>query len=428
MQISEPRTASDPRLALTAILAPLGLTTRAGPGDSLLIVRVDAVMEEPPQTGSLFGVVTERSRQRPVAGATVTLQESGRSTTTDSDGRFLFTDLAASAYAVTVTHPVFAAEMSGEIDVPARQTAMTTIELGIALPATPEELIVAASRYQLTRSASATHTLLTSEDIEYLPDFGDDALRAVNRLPGTTTNGVSARSNVRGGEVGETLVRFDSLRLYEPFHLKEFQSVFSTIDPRVVSSMDVYTGGFPAAFGDRMSSVIDVSSLRAPADRYSEVALSFFNASVLSSGRFDGSAGEWLASIRRSNLDVLYDAFSDQAGQPRYVDGFAKLSYEVNDALRVTGNYLYFADDTTLKDRDLSREAHAKGEDRYLWLRLDHTPNDLVSGTTLIAQTKLTNDRSGFTDQPGVSIGTLEDRSSFEIGSVQSDWAWTPNE
>ena len=428
MQVSEPRTASDPRLALTAILAPLGLTTRAGPGDSLLIVRVDAVMEEPPQTGSLFGVVTERSRQRPVAGATVTLEESGRSTTTDSDGRFLFTDLAANAYAVTVTHPVFAAETSGEIDVPARQTAMTTIELGIALPATPEELIVAASRYQLTRSASATHTLLTSEDIEYLPDFGDDALRAVNRLPGTTTNGVSARSNVRGGEVGETLVRFDSLRLYEPFHLKEFQSVFSTIDPRVVSSMDVYTGGFPAAFGDRMSGVIDVSSLRAPADRYSEVALSFFNASVLSSGRFDGGAGEWLASIRRSNLDVLYDAFSDQAGQPRYVDGFAKLSYEVNDALRVTGNYLYFADDTTLKDRDLSREAHAKGEDRYLWLRLDHTPNDLVSGTTLIAQSKLTNDRSGFTDQPGVSVGTLEDHSSFDIGSVQSDWAWTPNE
>ena len=428
MRVGEPRTATDPRLALTAILEPHDLTTRPGPGDSLLIVRVATIVGEPPQTGSLFGIVSERSRQRPIAGATVTLEGSGRSTMTDSNGRFLFTDLAASAYAVTVTHPVFATETLGEIDVSTRQTAMTTIELGIAPPAALEEIVIAASRYQLARSASSTHTLLSSEDLEYLPDFGDDALRAVSRLPGTTTNGVSARSNVRGGEVGETLVRFDSLRLYEPFHLKEFQSVFSTVDPRVVSSMDVYTGGFPAAFGDRMSSVIDVASVRAPEDRYTEAALSFFNTSVLSAGRFRRGDGEWIASIRRSNLDVLYDAFSDQAGEPRYVDAFAKLSYKINDELRVTGNYLYFADDTSLKDLDLSREAHAEGEDRYLWLRLDHTPNTSVSGATLIAQSRFTNDRNGFTAEPGVSTGTLEDHSSFTIGSVQTDWTWKPSE
>jgi len=327
-----------------------------------------------------------------------------------------------------VGHPVFAVETLDGIEVAPRQTAMTEIELSVALPATLEEITVAASQYQLSRSASATHTLLTSEDIDYLPDFGDDALRAVNRLPGTTTNGVSARTNVRGGEVGETLVRFDSLRLYEPFHLKEFQSIFSTLDPRVVNSMDVYTGGFPAAFGDRMSSVIDVASLRVPEDRYTEVALSFFNTSILSTGRFASGDGEWVASIRRSNLDLLFDAYSDQTGQPGYADAFAKLSYSLNNRLRITGNYLYFVDDTELRDVDLSREAHAEGEDRYLWLRLDHTPNDAVNGTTLIAQSKFTNDRNGFTAEPGVSTGTLEEHNSFTIESVQSDWTWKPNE
>ncbi|MCZ6586291.1 MAG: TonB-dependent receptor [Gammaproteobacteria bacterium] len=428
MRVTEPRTATDPRLWLAEILAPLGLTTRAGPGDSLLIVRADAVVGAPPPSGSLFGVVSEQIGQRLIAGATVTLEGAGRRSTTDSEGRFLFTDLAASAYAVTVTHPFFASATLSEIEVSARQTVMTAIELSVAPPATIDEIIVAASQYQLTRSASATNTLLTSEDIDYLPDFGDDALRAVSRLPGTTTNGISARSNVRGGEVGETLVRFDNLRLYEPFHLKAFQSVFSTIDPQVISSMNVYTGGFPAVFGDRMSSVVDVASLRTPADRYSEVALSFFNASVLNAGRFGSGDGEWVASIRRSNLDLLYEAFSEQAGQPRYLDAFAKVSYEVNSGLRVTGNYLYFADDVLLTDVDLSREAREKGEDRYLWLRLDHTPNALINGSTLIAHSRLTNHRNGFTAEPGVSTGTLEDHSSFTIGSVQSDWTWTPDE
>ncbi len=428
MRVSEPRTAADPERALMELLTPFGLTTRPGPGDSLLIVRAEAVVAERRQTGSLFGVVSEQSRQRPVAGAAVTLDALGRSTTTDSDGRFLFTDLEDGAYTVSVSHPVFATATLEEIGVSARQTAMTTIELGVKLPATLEEIVVAASQYQLSRSVSATHTVFTSEDIDYLPDFGDDALRAVSRLPGTTTNGISARSNVRGGEVGETLVRFDSLRLYEPFHLKEFQSIFSTVDPRVVNSMDVYTGGFPAAFGDRMSSVIDVASLLVSEDRYTEVALSFFNTSILSTGKFDGGDGEWVASFRRSNLDVLFDAYSDQAGQPRYVDAFAKLSYALNDRLRVTGNYLYFADDTSLADLDLSREAHAEGEDRYLWLRLDNTPNDAVSGTTLIAQSRFTNDRNGFTAEPGVSTGTLEEHNTFTIGSIQSDWTWKLNE
>ena len=428
MRVSEPRTAADPEGALLELLTPFGLTTRPGPGDSLLIVRAEAVVAERRQTGSLFGVVREQSRQRPVAGAAVTLDALGRSTTTDSDGRFLFTDLEDGAYTVSVSHPVFAPETLEEIGVSARQTAMTTIELGVKPPANLEEIVVAASQYQLSRSVSATHTVFTSEDIDYLPDFGDDALRAVSRLPGTTTNGVSARSNVRGGEVGETLVRFDSLRLYEPFHLKEFQSIFSTVDPRVVNSMDVYTGGFPAAFGDRMSSVIDVASLRVSEDRYTEVALSFFNTSILSTGKFDGGDGEWVASFRRSNLDVLFDAYSDQAGQPRYVDAFAKLSYALNDRLRVTGNYLYFADDTSLSDLDLSRAAHAEGEDRYLWLRLDNTPNDAVSGTTLIAQSRLANDRNGFTAEPGVSTGTLEEHNTFTIGSIQSDWTWKLNE
>ena len=40
---------------------------------------------------------------------------------------------------------------------------------------------------------------------------------------------ISARASIRGGEPEETLVRFDGLRLYNPFHLKDFQSVFSSV-------------------------------------------------------------------------------------------------------------------------------------------------------------------------------------------------------
>lgn len=416
--------ASAPESALVEILAPLGLTTQAGPDGAYLVVRDGSTTDEPPPTGGLAGIVRHAADGTPLSGVAVTLPDANLRTMTERDGRFAFHGLAEGSYRVVVLYPVNDFKVVEEVEVTPEQTALAYIDVDTSSATALEEVIVAASQYELTRAPGASQALLTGEDIEYLPDFGDDALRAVARLPGTATNGVSAQSNVRGGEVGETLVRFDGLRLYNPYHLKNFQSIFSTVDPRLVSSIDVYTGGFPATFGDRMSSVIDIVSLSPPEDRYHEIALSFFNTSALTARRFDEDKGEWLASIRRSNLDVLFDTHSSHLGQPRYMDAFAKLGYDVNDRLRVTANYLYFADEITLADADGSREARAEDDEHYVWLRLDHDLSPRLSGTTLVARSQLDKSRSGFLDEPGVSVGTLSEVRDITITTVQSDWTW----
>ncbi len=286
------------------------------------------------------------------------------------------------------------------------------------------EIVVAASQYELTRGISGFPHSLTSTDIESLPDLGDDALRAVARLPGTASNGLTARANVRGGEAGETLVRFDGVRLYNPFHLKDFQSIFSAVDPRIVSSVDVYMGGFPAMYGDRMSGVIDITSLDAPAPRYGEVNLSFFNTSTLYAGQFAANRGEWVASIRRSNLDVWYHAFSKLPGTPSYLDGFGKLSYQMNDEVRLTAGTLYFNDEISLTVDDGDEQASADYTDQYYWIRLDHQPTDALNGTTVLTHAQLDSTRMGVTDKEGVSHGSLNDQRSFDIDSLQTDWSW----
>jgi len=293
-----------------------------------------------------------------------------------------------------------------------------------------DEVIVAASRYELTRNTVASATALTSADIDSVPTLGDDALRAVQRLPGTTSDGFSARTNVRGGEVGETLVRFDALRLYDPFHLENFQGVFSTIDPRVVSSMSVYTGGFPALYGDRMSGVIDVASLDPPAHRYHEVGVSFFNTSLLSAGKFDDERGEWVVSLRRSNLDVLYGEFSDRPERPRYVDGYARVARRFGEHTRVSLNTLYFNDRIELHDDvDVEEIAKSRDEDRYVWIRLDQeASNGRLHGATLLSHTELGTDRSGTSEKSGILSGSLLDEREFRLESLQSDWTWSGTE
>ena len=109
----------------------------------------------------------------------------------------------------------------------------------------------ASLRCRLSSSAAA--------ELELIPDIGEDPVRALARLPGVASQDFSSRAHLRGGTPEETLFRFDDLRLYNPYHLKDFFGVFSSIDPGIVSDIRVYTGGFPVAFGDRSSGVVDIA-------------------------------------------------------------------------------------------------------------------------------------------------------------------------
>ena len=277
-----------------------------------------------------------------------------------------------------------------------------------------EELLVNASSYQFVRGVSSSVATLSVANLEVLPDLGDDPLRAVARLPGTATGGFTAKSNVRGGEVDETLVRFDDLRLYNPFHLKDFQSLFSTINQGNIDGMDVYTGGFPARYGDRMSSVIDISPLTTSEGPHGELSLSFFNASALVGGTFDEGAGDWLVSARRGNLDLIFDVIQTDLGEPNYVDAYARLGHQLTDALRITGNFLLFEDDILLTDSDQEEEATAEYQDKYFWLRLDHSVSERLEGNTLLARTDINSKRRGTYNLGGVGAGdVIRDVRSF---------------
>jgi outer membrane cobalamin receptor len=286
------------------------------------------------------------------------------------------------------------------------------------------EVVVTASRYAWVRTPQISLTRLSAAELHLAPNVGDDPLRTLARLPGAAATDLSAKFYVRGGAADETLVRFDGLRLANPFHLKDFQSVFSAIDPALIGTIDVYTGGFPANFGDRMSGVIDIHPVRAETAAHREISASLYNASALAAGRFNSGRADWAVSARRGNLDRILEWSGMHLGEPAYSDVYARLGHQIGSSMAISANLLQFDDDIELADSDVEEQARARYRDRYWWVRLDTHPRESVTGATLLARADLESVREGEAEQPGISTGSLDDRREHSIDSLQTDWSW----
>ena len=298
-----------------------------------------------------------------------------------------------------------------------------------AVPATPapdptarlEEIIVAASRYSLSADVPDAHTLLTQDEIEGLPRFADDSLKAVHRLPGAASNGLSGLANIRGGEANETLVVFDGLPLYEPFHLRLLLSPASLLDPRVLSGLDVHAGGFTAEFGDRMSAVIEATSLRPVADQYYELGLSLFHANALASQRFDGERGQWLAAVRRSNLDEVADLVESEIGEPSYIDGFGRIEYAFSPDTRGSLHVLLSSDRAEVLKSDETEFADVEYRNSYVWGTLEHDFSAALGGRAIVSYTDVAADRTGDVNNGGLRVGSVDDQRHYDVLGLKLD-------
>jgi hypothetical protein len=291
-------------------------------------------------------------------------------------------------------------------------------------PAPMDAVVVSASHYYFGGETPLPPVVLGALDLESAPDIGEDPVRAVARLPGVASQDFSSRAHLRGGTPEETLFRFDDLRLYNPYHLKDFFGVFSSIDPGIISDIRVYTGGFPVAFGDRSSGVVDIAP-RLPARTFQGQAVaSMLTAGVVLDGGFAEGAGDWAFAARRGNMDLFFDLVDSPLGEPEYSDYYAHVGRRLNDWLAVSANALAFDDKILAFDSDQEEEARAEYNDRYYWLRADLGAADGLGGRVLAGHTRVSSQRSGSADLPGVGRGLLSDSRHFTIDSLQADGWW----
>ncbi len=259
-----------------------------------------------------------------------------------------------------------------------------------------ERIEVSGSSYTLMESASTINNHLSKEAIDKMPHIADDVFRLMPTIPGVSAGDYSANFFVRGGEADEVLVLLDGQQLYRPFHMKSFSGAFSIIDTENIGRMDFSSGGYSAKFGNKMSGVLDITSLNPSEETQYSLGASFINASAGAQGSFANDKGSWLVSARRGYLDMILKAMEDETSkfEPIYGDVYGKASYFLNDDHELSVSLLYAFDDEILDDNfkewdgqkeyDVKEKIKGKYASQYLWMNLSSDWSEELSSTTIL--------------------------------------------
>ncbi len=375
--------------------------------------------------GTIQGQVIDQD-SRPLASALVLVVGTGIESLTDAGGSYILTGVPPGSHTVEARAGGFSIDTREEVQVsPAGNTGLDFQLVALEVPL--KEIVVTSS-VSILQEQSAPSVFLDRQEINELPHFGDDPYRAIAVMPGVSGGDISAKFVVRGGFHSELLVRMDDVELFEPFHLKDFQGVFSIIDPEMLGGVDLVPGGFTAEYGDRMTGVLDMSSAT-PTDTLFSLGISFTNAWFNTSGTFAEGRGRWLGSLRRGYLDIILgivsDGEDDDPPDPRYWDAFGSLSYDLSTSHSLAFQLLA-ADDTLLfeeEDFDEFTDVETGYGSQYLWLSHQGIFGPRTFANSSLYMGRITVDRDMFYEEViGDEQVRIYDRREMDLYGIRSDW------
>jgi len=415
----EPQSAEPLEIA-REVLSPHGLAIEQSGGAWLVVRSARAAVVGAAATGAI--ALTVAANGAPPADAVVQLDAPRGPSAVIAGGRAEFPSVPPGKHLLSVSAPGFLAQRVSVV-----VAAGATADVAVLLPPVAprlDEVTVTASRYDLRADAQPSASHFTQQQIESLSYLGDDALRVAHRLPGVATNDFSARAHVRGGDVDEMTVILDGMRINEPFHLRDYQAIFSAIDQRIVSGEQIYSGGFPAEYGDALSGLTVMDRVEPTERLHTELGLSLLYTSVLSSGTFADGRAQWLVSARRGNLNKLID---HERGDPSYQDEFVHVAAALGAKHKLAFNAIGFGDDITLIPSDSSGDREQGVSDTstlQLWLALDSEWRPGLSSRTLLYQTGFNTKRHGDVANLTEMVGVVDDHRNLDESGVKQDWRW----
>ncbi len=300
----------------------------------LILVAFVATAQTAGKEGTLRGFITDANSKEPVLFAAVYLEGTNFSTQTDVNGYYSITKIPYGTYTVVISS-VETEELRKEVVIERSLTSRNyevtskTYQVGTAE--------VSTSGGEQKNQVRISVESIQPQDIKKIPSFGGtpDLVQVLQVLPGFVSTGdQGGQLYIRGGSPVQNKVLLDGMIVYNPFHSI---GLFSVFDTDIIRNADIYTGGFNAEYGGRISSVMDITTRNGSKTKFGGAAgISPFGARLLLEGPLrkakEGKGTiSYLFSGKQSYLDqtskILYNYVDDEGLPFQYQDIYGKVSF-----------------------------------------------------------------------------------------------------
>ncbi|MBW2961357.1 carboxypeptidase-like regulatory domain-containing protein [Mesonia sp. JHPTF-M18] len=282
------------------------------------------------QSAKIQGIVLDKN-DTPIPGANLSYAEGG--TQTNENGYYSLPLPVGKEVVLKIT---YIGLKKIELTIPALEAGQQE-ELNFVLKTDVEEIgVVIIDSKRNTRVEGVT--TISPETIRKIPGANAGVENLLKTLPGVTSNNeLSSQYAVRGGNYDENLVYVNEIQIYRPFLIRSGQQEgLSFVNTDLVRNVEFSAGGFQAKYGDKLSSVLDIS-YRRPVDFGASLDLSFLGGSVSvedvsKNGKFSGIAG-----IRYRDNSLFVNAKETETKfKPRFADAQTYLTYQFNNKFELS--------------------------------------------------------------------------------------------
>jgi len=328
------------------------------------------------QNGSIRGFVYNKKSGEPVIFINVYLLGTAHGAATDVNGFYSISKVPPGEYTLVFKAPGYDS-LSERISLKAGQILSRNLHV--------QERVVDLKTFEIEgqkeeerNRVNVSVTTITPKDMTRLPGIGadPDIAQFLQVLPGVTFTGdQGGQLYIRGGAPIQNKVLLDGIIIYNPFHSI---GLFSVFDTDIIRNADVYTGGFGAEYGGRVSSIMKITTRDGNKSRIGgKVSASPFVSKIQLEGPLGkkqkdaGGNSSFILSGRTSYLkqsSKVFYPYVDTAGLPyNFTDLYGKLSFASENGSKLNISAFDFSDKVRYKSlQDLSWKTFGIGSNFVL--------------------------------------------------------------
>lgn len=375
------------------------------------------------QKSTISGFIKDQNTGEPLIGATVYDMNTFQGTTTNNYGYYSLT-LDTDSLILSVS---FLGYQSKKFQIELDQDLLYDVELGRSDVAIDKVEIVGKKESSIQERSEMSTNTLDIKKIKELPVLlGErDILKTIQLLPGVQSGGEGTSGlYVRGGGPDQNLILLDGVPIYNASHLFGFFSVFND---DALNSVKLIKGGFPARYGGRLSSVIDIRMKEGNMKEFKgEGSIGLISSKLTLEGPIKKDKTSFIVSGRRTYIDLLARPFiaaaadGEGSGGYYFYDLNAKVNHIISERSRL---YLsgYFG-----KDRFYARDQSDYTNNGVR--RQEENDSEIFWGNAIgalrwnyvISQKLFLNTTVTYSDY-GFNIGAKNLSQTTELGSTETD-------